>query len=201
MGFADERWTFTSSLRVSVEWVLEVSGIYSCLYIGFLWVAAAPEIANLLIVSVIGITININEHVSVFCLVIYLVPLKSGNSDLVTPELPCRALSCPISSSSCAESESQVQFSLSFLLSDPDWASHSLGIFICLNCSGIHRNIPQVSKVKSVRLDDWDDAQVEVRASETWSTSEFGSLHFTSKAVKRCPFSRCHNKCDFRKHV
>uniref|UniRef100_A0A8C3JVE0 Arf-GAP domain-containing protein n=1 Tax=Calidris pygmaea TaxID=425635 RepID=A0A8C3JVE0_9CHAR len=49
-----------------------------------------------------------------------------------------------------------------FLLSDPDWASHSLGIFICLNCSGIHRNIPQVSKVKSVRLDDWDDVQVEV---------------------------------------
>ncbi|XP_051488587.1 arf-GAP with dual PH domain-containing protein 1 isoform X4 [Apus apus] len=49
--------------------------------------------------------------------------------------------------------------------SDPDWASHSLGIFICLNCSGIHRNIPQVSKVKSVRLDDWDDAQVEFMAS------------------------------------
>ncbi|XP_075021350.1 arf-GAP with dual PH domain-containing protein 1 isoform X1 [Calonectris borealis] len=48
---------------------------------------------------------------------------------------------------------------------DPDWASHSLGIFICLNCSGIHRNIPQVSKVKSVRLDDWDDAQVEFMAS------------------------------------
>ncbi|KAK2533736.1 hypothetical protein Q9233_004950 [Columba guinea] len=48
---------------------------------------------------------------------------------------------------------------------EPDWASHSLGIFICLNCSGIHRNIPQVSKVKSVRLDDWDDAQVEFMAS------------------------------------
>ncbi|PKU32312.1 hypothetical protein llap_17384 [Limosa lapponica baueri] len=51
------------------------------------------------------------------------------------------------------------------LSSYPDWASHSLGIFICLNCSGIHRNIPQVSKVKSVRLDDWDDAQVEFMAS------------------------------------
>uniref|UniRef100_A0A8C4P8F6 Arf-GAP domain-containing protein n=1 Tax=Dromaius novaehollandiae TaxID=8790 RepID=A0A8C4P8F6_DRONO len=56
------------------------------------------------------------------------------------------------------------QFFFPFL-SDPDWASHSLGIFICLNCSGIHRNIPQVSKVKSVRLDDWDDAQVEFMAS------------------------------------
>uniref|UniRef100_A0A8C5UAA8 Arf-GAP domain-containing protein n=1 Tax=Malurus cyaneus samueli TaxID=2593467 RepID=A0A8C5UAA8_9PASS len=58
----------------------------------------------------------------------------------------------------------------SFLLPDPDWASHSLGIFICLNCSGIHRSIPQVSKVKSVRLDDWDDAQVEVGVTKNSTT-------------------------------
>uniref|UniRef100_A0A2R8PB95 ArfGAP with dual PH domains 1 n=1 Tax=Callithrix jacchus TaxID=9483 RepID=A0A2R8PB95_CALJA len=44
---------------------------------------------------------------------------------------------------------------------DPDWASYTLGVFICLSCSGIHRNIPQVSKVKSIRLDAWDEAQVE----------------------------------------
>ncbi|XP_029075623.1 arf-GAP with dual PH domain-containing protein 1 isoform X3 [Monodon monoceros] len=48
---------------------------------------------------------------------------------------------------------------------DPDWASYTLGVFICLSCSGIHRNIPQVSKVKSVRLDAWDDAQVEFMTS------------------------------------
>uniref|UniRef100_A0A2K5ZMA4 ArfGAP with dual PH domains 1 n=1 Tax=Mandrillus leucophaeus TaxID=9568 RepID=A0A2K5ZMA4_MANLE len=47
----------------------------------------------------------------------------------------------------------------------PDWASYTLGVFICLSCSGIHRNIPQVSKVKSVRLDAWDEAQVEFLAS------------------------------------
>lgn len=39
-------------------------------------------------------------------------------------------------------------------------------MFICLSCSGIHRNIPQVSKVKSVRLDAWEEAQVEVWACE-----------------------------------
>nr|XP_012614569.1 arf-GAP with dual PH domain-containing protein 1 isoform X3 [Microcebus murinus] len=48
---------------------------------------------------------------------------------------------------------------------DPDWASYTLGVFICLSCSGIHRNIPQVSKVKSVRLDAWEEAQVEFMAS------------------------------------
>ena len=47
-------------------------------------------------------------------------------------------------------------------LADPDWASYTLGVFICLSCSGIHRNIPHVSKVKSVRLDTWEDVQVEV---------------------------------------
>uniref|UniRef100_A0A4X2LLR0 ArfGAP with dual PH domains 1 n=1 Tax=Vombatus ursinus TaxID=29139 RepID=A0A4X2LLR0_VOMUR len=47
---------------------------------------------------------------------------------------------------------------------DPDWASYTLGVFICLSCSGIHRNVPNVSKVKSVRLDAWDEAQIEFMA-------------------------------------
>uniref|UniRef100_A0A674PC26 ArfGAP with dual PH domains 2 n=1 Tax=Takifugu rubripes TaxID=31033 RepID=A0A674PC26_TAKRU len=34
---------------------------------------------------------------------------------------------------------------------DPDWASYTLGIFVCLNCSGIHRNLPAVSRVKSIQ--------------------------------------------------
>lgn len=45
--------------------------------------------------------------------------------------------------------------------SDPDWASFTLGVFICLNCSAIHRNIPQISKVKSVSIDAWETAEVE----------------------------------------
>uniref|UniRef100_UPI00398EB3D5 arf-GAP with dual PH domain-containing protein 1 n=1 Tax=Pristiophorus japonicus TaxID=55135 RepID=UPI00398EB3D5 len=44
---------------------------------------------------------------------------------------------------------------------DPDWASYTLGVFICLNCSGIHRNLPGISRVKSIRLDFWDDDLVE----------------------------------------
>uniref|UniRef100_A0A8C0ESI5 Arf-GAP with dual PH domain-containing protein 1 n=1 Tax=Bubo bubo TaxID=30461 RepID=A0A8C0ESI5_BUBBB len=51
-----------------------------------------------------------------------------------------------------------------FIPSDPDWASSTLGVFICLSCSGIHRNIPSISKVKSLKMDHWDDAQVQVRS-------------------------------------
>ncbi|NP_001088216.1 ArfGAP with dual PH domains 1-like L homeolog [Xenopus laevis] len=48
---------------------------------------------------------------------------------------------------------------------DPQWASHTLGIFVCLDCSGIHRNLPEISKVKSLTMDNWDDAQVQFLAS------------------------------------
>uniref|UniRef100_A0A674IV24 ArfGAP with dual PH domains 2 n=1 Tax=Terrapene triunguis TaxID=2587831 RepID=A0A674IV24_9SAUR len=44
---------------------------------------------------------------------------------------------------------------------DPEWASYKLGIFICLNCSGIHRNLPEVSRVKSIHLDFWENDLVE----------------------------------------
>uniref|UniRef100_A0A4W4EJM9 ArfGAP with dual PH domains 2 n=1 Tax=Electrophorus electricus TaxID=8005 RepID=A0A4W4EJM9_ELEEL len=47
--------------------------------------------------------------------------------------------------------------------SDPDWASYNLGVFICLICSGTHRNLSSISRVKSIRLDFWDDELVQVR--------------------------------------
>ncbi|KAM4604241.1 arf-GAP with dual PH domain-containing protein 2-like [Polymixia lowei] len=48
---------------------------------------------------------------------------------------------------------------------DPDWASYTLGVFVCLNCSGTHRDLPAVSRVKSIRLDNWDDSLVEFMKS------------------------------------
>ncbi|XP_019939910.2 arf-GAP with dual PH domain-containing protein 2-like isoform X1 [Paralichthys olivaceus] len=44
---------------------------------------------------------------------------------------------------------------------EPDWASCTLGIFVCLNCSGLHRNLPDISRMKSIRLDLWEDSLVE----------------------------------------
>ncbi|XP_012503681.1 PREDICTED: arf-GAP with dual PH domain-containing protein 2 isoform X1 [Propithecus coquereli] len=63
---------------------------------------------------------------------------------------------------------------------DPDWASYKLGIFICLNCSGVHRNFPDISKVKSVRLDFWDDSIVEFMTHN-------GNLRVKAKFEARVP--------------
>lgn len=44
-----------------------------------------------------------------------------------------------------------------FILSlDPTWASLNLGALICIECSGIHRNLgTHLSRVRSLDLDDW----------------------------------------------
>uniref|UniRef100_A0A674MQF5 ArfGAP with dual PH domains 1 n=1 Tax=Takifugu rubripes TaxID=31033 RepID=A0A674MQF5_TAKRU len=47
---------------------------------------------------------------------------------------------------------------------DPGWGSCSLGVFICLDCSGIHRNIPAISKVKSLNLSHWEDHELQLMA-------------------------------------
>ncbi|XP_074644840.1 stromal membrane-associated protein 1-like [Tubulanus polymorphus] len=43
----------------------------------------------------------------------------------------------------------------------PRWASWNLGIFLCIRCAGIHRNLGvHISKVKSVNLDTWQPEQM-----------------------------------------
>lgn len=51
----------------------------------------------------------------------------------------------------------------------PTWASYSLGIFLCGRCANIHKNVLSVtgpngkpiSRVKSLTLDKWSDAEID----------------------------------------
>ncbi|XP_034387177.1 stromal membrane-associated protein 1-like [Cyclopterus lumpus] len=44
----------------------------------------------------------------------------------------------------------------------PRWASWNLGVFICIRCAGIHRNLGvHISRVKSVNLDQWTTEQMQ----------------------------------------
>ncbi|XP_060848882.1 centaurin-gamma-1A isoform X1 [Rhopalosiphum padi] len=46
---------------------------------------------------------------------------------------------------------------------NPDWASLNLGILMCIECSGIHRNLgSHISKVRSLDLDGWPPSHLKV---------------------------------------
>lgn len=49
-----------------------------------------------------------------------------------------------------------LQIRTPLFFADPDWASLNLGALICIECSGIHRNLgTHLSRVRSLDLDDW----------------------------------------------
>ncbi|XP_073489755.1 arf-GAP with GTPase, ANK repeat and PH domain-containing protein 1 isoform X6 [Aquarana catesbeiana] len=49
---------------------------------------------------------------------------------------------------------------------NPDWASLNLGALMCIECSGIHRNLgTHLSRVRSLDLDDWTPELIKVMSA------------------------------------
>lgn len=60
---------------------------------------------------------------------------------------------------------------------DPKWASPTIGVFICLKCCGVHRTLgPNISKVLSVALDEWEDEEIEAMV-EVGGNSSANSIY------------------------
>ncbi|MEQ2268368.1 hypothetical protein XENORESO_015959, partial [Xenotaenia resolanae] len=98
---------------------------------------------------------------------------------------------------------------------NPDWASLNLGALICIECSGIHRNLgTHLSRVRSLDLDEWPLELIKVMsaignelANSVWEANAQGRLkpgpdasrHQGTVACRACNYAALgghHNKLE-----
>eukprot|EP00698_Gefionella_okellyi_P003303 TRINITY_DN13075_c0_g1_i1.p1 TRINITY_DN13075_c0_g1~~TRINITY_DN13075_c0_g1_i1.p1 ORF type:complete len:692 (+),score=137.59 TRINITY_DN13075_c0_g1_i1:95-2170(+) len=75
---------------------------------------------------------------------------------------------------------------------DPEWASLNLGVSMCIECSGTHRQVgTHISKVRSLTLDTWDcdvvalmEAVGNEKANSVWERNTMDAIRPTPDASR-----------------
>lgn len=78
---------------------------------------------------------------------------------------------------------------------NPEWASLNLCIMMCIDCSGVHRNMgSHISKVRSIKLDKWSSVSIELmlhigneKSNSIWESKfhQPESSHNKHNAIKK----------------
>lgn len=82
--------------------------------------------------------------------------LKAKNGGFAADNVTILTMKSVLGNNTCADCDAP----------NPVWASLNLGCLICIECSGIHRNLgTHLSRVRSLELDDWSNELVQVMTS------------------------------------